>query len=426
VNKHQTDKANSASGAFPVETIRAMFPALQQAGDFIFLDNAAGAQIPQSVLDAVTNHLVAHNVQRGGRYGRSVAVDQSVADARASVALLINAYSPSEICFGMNATSFIRLVSLGIGQMLSERDEIVITDMDHDANIATWLALEQAGAKLKWWRMRDDGNLHVDDLRPLVSDRTRLVACTVTAHSIGSIVDVASVARIAHAAGAEVFLDCVHYGPHGLIDVQAWDCDYLVCSGYKNFSPHMGFLWGRFETLKRLPTFREDFIPDEPPYKVEAGTFIYENVSGMDAAVQYLELIGRNLAPSNNRSRRENIVAGMGAIRDYELLLAREMLAVLKGCGATIYGVADEARINERVPTFCFNIGKLSPQRIVEEMAEMQIGIRDGHMYAPRLMKRLNLSMDSGAIRASLVHYNTVEEVRRFGEALRTIIAKLS
>ncbi|QKC80347.1 cysteine desulfurase-like protein [Mesorhizobium sp. NZP2077] len=429
MNKHQTDNAN-ASG-FPVDTIRAMFPALQRAGDFIFLDNAAGAQIPQSVLDAVTNHLVSHNVQRGGRYGRSVTVDQSVADARTSVALLINAYSPAEICFGMNATSFIRLVSLGIGQMLAKdtdggRDEIVITDMDHDANIATWLALESAGAKFKWWRMREDGNLHVDDLRPLVSDRTRLVACTVTAHSIGSIVDVASVAEIAHAAGAEVFLDCVHYGPHGLIDVQAWDCDYLVCSGYKNFSPHMGFLWGRFETLKRLPTFREDFIPDEPPYKVEAGTFIYENVSGMDAAVQYLELIGRNLAPSNNRSRRENIVAGMGAIRDYELLLAREMLGVLKGCGATIYGVADEARINERVPTFCFNIGKLSPQRIVEEMAEMQIGIRDGHMYAPRLMKRLNLSMDSGAIRASLVHYNTVEEIHRFGEALRAIIAKLS
>ncbi|MBN9274530.1 MAG: aminotransferase class V-fold PLP-dependent enzyme, partial [Mesorhizobium sp.] len=224
----------------------------------------------------------------------------------------------------------------------------------------------------------------------------------------------------------EVFLDCVHYGPHGLIDVRAWDCDYLVCSGYKNFSPHMGFLWGRFETLTRLPTFREDFIPNEPPYKVEAGTFIYENVSGMDAAVRYLELIGRNLAPSNNRSRRENIVAGMAAIRDYELLLAREMLKVLKDCGATIYGVGEEARIDERVPTFCFNIGTLSPQRIVEEMADMQIGIRDGHMYAPRLMKRLKLSMDSGAIRASLVHYNTVEEVRRFGEALRAIIAKLS
>ena len=430
MNQHQPATADSIpASAFPVETIRAMFPALQRAGDFTFLDNAAGAQIPQSVLDAVTSHLVEHNVQRGGRYRHSVEVDQSVADARESVALLINARSPAEICFGMNATSFIRLVSLGIGQMLGERpngerNEIIITDMDHDANIATWLALEPAGAKFKWWKMREDGNLHVDDLRPLVSARTRLVACTVTAHSIGSIVDVAAVADIAHAAGAEVFLDSVHYGPHGLIDVQAWDCDYLVCSGYKNFSPHMGFLWGRFETLSRLPTFREDFIPNEPPHKIEAGTFIYENVAGMNAAVKYLELIGRNLAPANNRSRRDNIVSGMGAIRAYELVLAREMLRVLKGCGATIYGVSDEARIHERVPTFCFNIGKLSPQIIVEEMAERDIGIRDGHMYAPRLMNRLGLAMDSGAIRASLVHYNTLDEIRRFETALQEIIAR--
>jgi len=402
-----------------------MFPALRQAGDFVFMDNAAGAQIPQSVLDAVTNHLVAHNVQRGGRYGRSVAVDDAVQRARESVALLVNADSPAEICFGLNATSFIRLVSLGIAQMLSERDEIIVTDMDHDANIATWLALEPSGAKFKWWRMREDGNLHIEDLTPLVSDRTRLVACTVTAHSIGSIVDVAGVAKIAHSAGAEVFLDGVHYGPHGLIDVKAWDCDYLVCSGYKNFSPHMGFLWGRFETLKRLPTFREDFIPDEPPHKVEAGTFIYENVAGMDAAVQYLESIGRNFAPSNNRSRRDNIVSGMAAIRAHEIDLARAMLRELKACGATIYGVCEEERLDERVPTFCFNIGKLSPSRIVEEMSARGIGIRDGHMYAPRLMARLKLSMDSGAIRASLVHYNTLEEVKRFGETLREVIAAL-
>jgi selenocysteine lyase/cysteine desulfurase len=142
--------------------------------------------------------------------------------------------------------------------------------------------------------------------------------------------------------------------------------------------------------------------------------------------VRYLESIGRNFAPSNNRTRRENIVAGMGAIRQYELVLARAMMKALKDCGATIYGVADEARIDERVPTFCFNIGKLSPQRIVEEMAQRDIGIRDGHMYAPRLMKRLNLSMDSGAVRASLVHYNTLDEVRRFGETLKDVIARLS
>lgn len=407
---------------FPVDTVRAMFPALQRAGDFIFFDNAAGAQIPQGVLDAVNHHLLDCNVQRGGRYGQSRAVDHSVAEARKSVAVLVNATNPAEISFGMNATSFIRLVSLGIGQMLQERDEIIITDMDHDANVATWLVLEKMGAKFVWWRMRDDGNLHVDDLKPLLSARTRLVACTVTAHSIGSIVDVAAVGKLARAAGAEVFLDCVHFGPHGLIDVQAWDCDYLVCSGYKNFSPHMGFLWGRFEKLKALPTFREDFIPDEPPYKIEAGTFVYENVAGMGAAVNYLEALGRVFAVEGTTSRRENIVAAMTAIRAYEAGLSVEMLRVLKGFGAIIYGIDAEDRVAERVPTICFNLPGHAPGAIAQALADAGIGIRDGHMYAPRLMKRLNLTMDSGALRVSLVHYNTVEEIHRFAAALDAIV----
>ncbi|MDR6292780.1 cysteine desulfurase family protein (TIGR01976 family) [Inquilinus ginsengisoli] len=421
-----TASQTPAAAPFPIETVRSLFPALRQAEaeGFIFLDNAAGAQIPQSVLDAVTHHLVDHNVQRGGRYDKSRAVDQSVAEARESVGLLVNAYSPAEISFGMNATSFIRLVSLGIGQMLEERDEIIVTDMDHDANIATWLALEKMGAKFAWWRMREDGNLHAEDLKPLLSSRTRLVACTVTAHSIGSIVDVAAVAELAHAAGAEVFVDCVHYGPHGLIDVQAWGCDYLVCSGYKNFSPHMGFLWGRFDALKRLPTFREDFIPDEPPYKIEAGTFIYENVAGMSASVKYLESLGRGFTGPSTGSRRVDIVAAMTAVRAYEATLSREMLRVLKGCGATIYGIADEARVGDRVPTICFNIGSHSPQAIADAMSDAGIGIRDGHMYAPRLMKRLGLSMATGALRVSMVHYNTVEEVRRFGAALAAYLKK--
>ena len=146
-------------------------------------------------------------------------------------------------------------------------------------------------------------------------------------------------------AGAEVFVDCVHYGPHGVIDVQAWDCDYLVCSGYKTFAPHMGFLWGKYDALKRLPTFREDFIPDEPPYKIEAGTFIYENVAGMSAAVKYLEALGQKVAPGTSNSRRQDLVAGMSAIRDYEQVLAGAMLKVLKANGAVIYGISDEARL---------------------------------------------------------------------------------
>jgi cysteine desulfurase family protein (TIGR01976 family) len=272
---HGTEFPSEHPLNFPIETIRSFFPALHRPPAFTFFDNAAGAQVPQVVFDAIHRHLLECNVQRGGRYAKSQQVDATIAHARESVADFLNARNPSEIAFGMNATSFIRLISLAIGQTLAQRNEIIVTDMDHEANVATWLALDKEGAKLVWWKMAEDGNLHVDDLKPLVSSKTRLVACAVAANSLGSIVDVAGAAKIAHDAGAEVFLDCVHFGPHGQMDVRAFDCDYLVCSGYKIFGPHMGFLWGRRELLKALPTFREEFIPDEPPGKIEAGTFIY-------------------------------------------------------------------------------------------------------------------------------------------------------
>ena len=186
-------------------------------------------------------HLLHCNVQRGGRYAKSMEVDATIARARESVADLINARDPNEIAFGMNATSFLRLLSLAIGRTLEARNEIVVTELDHEANVATWLQLEREGARIVWWKMREDNNLHVEDLAPLLTAKTRLVACTVASNALGSIVDVAAVASLAHDAGAEVVLDCVHYSPHALIDVQAFDCDYLVCSGYKVFAPHMGF-----------------------------------------------------------------------------------------------------------------------------------------------------------------------------------------
>jgi cysteine desulfurase family protein (TIGR01976 family) len=407
---------------FPIEAVRVAFPALTRPPGFIFFDNAAGAQVPQIVLDAVNHHLLECNVQRGGRYAKSREVDGTISRARESVADLLNARDASEIAFGMNATSFIRLVSLAIGHTLGRRNEIVVTDMDHEANVATWLALKQNGAKFAWWKVRDDGNLHAEDLVPLVSARTRLVACTLASNAIGSIVDVAAAARVAHAAGAEIFLDAVHYGPHGLIDVRTFDCDYLVCSGYKIFAPHMGFLWGRRELLDRLPTFREDFIPDEPPGKIEAGTFIYENVAGMDAAVRHLESLGRSVGggdgPEKPGNRRAALQRAFYAIRAYEESLTLEMLRVLHDCGAVVYGLADKNRIGERVPTLSFNLPNIPPAKVSEHLAKQDIGVRDGHMYSPRLMKRLGLPPESGAVRASLVHYNTVEEVRRFGSAL--------
>jgi cysteine desulfurase family protein (TIGR01976 family) len=415
-----SNPASNVQAPFPVESIRASFPALLRSAPFVFFDNAAGAQIPQIVFDAVNRHLLECNVQRGGRYGKSIEVDATIARGRESVAQLVNANDSSEVAFGMNATSFIRIVSLAIGQTLQERDEIVLTDMDHEANIATWLALEREGAKFRWWKMRDDGNLHADDLWPLVSARTRLVACTVTSNAIGSIVDVPAAAKFAHDAGAELFLDCVHYGPHGPIDVKAWDCDYLVCSGYKIFSPHMGFLWGRRSLLEKLPTFREDFIPNEPPVKIEAGTFVYENVAGMDAAIRYIESLGERFNGNSGapRTRRENIVGALAVIRAYEETLSLEFLRVLHECGATVYGIREKERVGQRVPTFCFNLGRISPEKVTEELSRAGIGVRDGHMYAPRLMKRLGLSVDTGAVRASLVHYNTLEEIHRFANAL--------
>jgi cysteine desulfurase family protein (TIGR01976 family) len=403
-----------------------MFPALNQQPGFIFLDNAAGAQIPQVVFDAINGHLLHCNVQRGGRYAKSMEVDATIARARESVADFINARDPNEIAFGMNATSFLRLLSLAIGRSLGTRNEIVVTELDHEANIATWLQLERDGAKIVWWKMRDDNNLHVEDLGPLLTSKTRLVACTVTSHALGSIVDVAAVSRLAHAAGAEVALDCVHYSPHALIDVRAFDCDYLVCSGYKVFAPHMGFMWGRLELLYELQTFREDFIPDAPPGKIEAGTFIYENVAGMGAAVAYLETLGNDLAleegNSKPASRRDSIVRAMASIRKYEATLSREALAVLQAAGAIVYGIDDPARVAERVPTFCFNLPNVLPAAVTETVAARGIGIRDGHMYAPRLIKHLGRSLDTGVVRASILHYNTIEEIHEFGKVLRDIV----
>jgi cysteine desulfurase family protein (TIGR01976 family) len=413
---------------FPVDEVRAAFPALQDG--FIFFDNAAGAQSPQTVLDAVANHLLRRNVQRGGRYKQSQEVDGVIAEARASVALLVNARHPDEISFGMNATSFMRVVSLAIGQSLrdhhehghreNERREIIVTDLDHEANIAVWLALEREGAKIVWWHFRDDGRLHPEDLENLLSPRTRIVACTLASNALGSILNIAEVSKRAHIVGAEVFVDAVHYGPHGTIDIQAFDCDYLVCSGYKIFSPHMGFFWGRLELLNALPTFREDFVPDTTPAKLEIGTYIYENVAGMDAVVRYLEDLGRRIDPAI-KSRRGALVAATEAIRNYEAQLSRAMLEALINVSATVYGITRKDETAHRTPTFCFNLPGISPAKVSETLGKRNIAVRDGHMYSPRLMSRLGLARESGAVRASLVHYNTVEEVRRFESSLAEI-----
>jgi cysteine desulfurase family protein (TIGR01976 family) len=353
-------------------------------------------------------------------------VDQTIARARESVAALVNARGADEIAFGLNATSFIRAISLAIGQTLASRPEIVVSEIDHEANIATWLALERVGARIVWWRRSAEdplGPLRPADLEPLLSERTRVVACTVASNATGSIIDVAEVARRAHAVGAEVFLDAVHYAPHGPIDVRALDCDYLVCSGYKVFAPHMGFAWCRREAINRLPTFREDFIPDVTPDKLEAGTYAYENVAGMDAAVRYLEELGGDAA--GGRSRTEVLRAAMTRIADYERTLSRMLLdEVARVPGVTVYGVTDHQRLNERVPTVCFTIAGCDSGAIAAGLAARDVGVRSGHMYSPRFISLL-CPLPAGAVRASLVHYNRASEIARFGSALEEVLDEL-
>lgn len=418
--------APTAALTFPIAQVRDEFPALATDEGFIFFDNAAGAQVPRAVIEAMMDHLLRRQVQRGAPYRRSREVDEGIARTRASVAAFINAFDPAEIAFGLNATSFIRLVSLAVGQTLGERREIVVTDLDHEANVATWLALESAGAEIRWWRVRTDDPalgpmLHAEDLEPLLSRRTRLVACPLTSHALGTRIDVAAAAERVHAVGAELFVDAVHHAAHGPIDVQALGMDYLVVSAYKMFSPHCGFLWGRLEALDRLPTFREEFIPNVPPDKIEAGTFVHENVAGLDAAIGYLEALGARLKspPPPGESRRMRLTHAMQAISAYEQMLAVKLLDTMDAVGGIrIHGVRDRARLAARVPTFCFNVAGRSPAEVSDHMAAAEIGIRHGNMYAPRLMARLNVPI---ANRLSLVHYNTVEEIDRFGEVLREI-----
>jgi cysteine desulfurase family protein (TIGR01976 family) len=400
--------------------IRAQFPALTRWPEFLFFDNAAGAQVPQRVLDAVQDHLVARNVQRGGVYRHSREVDAMIGRAREAVAAFVHARAPEEIAFGLNATSFIRAISLAVGLTLEDRPEIVVTDLDHEANVATWLALERAGARIVWWGVRDDGRLHVDDLAAIVGRRTRLVACTVASNATGSLTDVTAAGRVAHTAGAEILLDAVHYAPHGVIDVQAFDCDYLVCSGYKIFAPHMGFAWCRRESIAGLPMFREHFIPDKSPDKLEAGTFVYENVAGMAAAVDYIESL--DPARAGGGPRAAAIQRAMRTIADYERALGASLIDAIRAVpGATVHGVTDRARLAERLPTVSFTVDGLTTSAIAEALAARDIGVRAGHMYSPRVMTRLGL-MPGGTVRASLVHYNSADEVARFGAALQEIV----
>jgi cysteine desulfurase family protein (TIGR01976 family) len=403
--------------------IRSQFPALAQTQSgrpVVFFDNPGGTQCPRSVIDAVSGYLESDNANHGGAFATSVRSDAMLADAHAAMADLVGAGSAREIIFGANMTSLTFSISRALGRRLSPGDEVVVTRLDHDANVAPWLLLaEDRGAVILWADIREaDCTLDLESLEAQLSPRTRIVAVGYASNAVGTVNDVRRVSEMAHAVGAITYVDAVQYAPHAPIDVQALGCDFLACSAYKFFGPHVGALYGRLGLLEELTAYKVRPAGSQPPDKFETGTQNHEGIAGTRAAVEYLA----GLAPAKAAAgpRRTRVVAGMEALQSYERGLCGRLLDGLCGVpGLRVWGITDPARLDERVPTVSFTMDRLAPREIAQRLAAAGIFVWSGHFYALALTSRLGLEPSGGLLRVGLAHYNTEEEVDRLIEELR-------
>ena len=416
-----------------LSAVRSQFPALRQTDNygrpFVFLDGPGGTQVPQAVIDAMADYLVRANANTHGLYATSRCSDQMIEEARRAVADFLNAASAEEIVFGPNMTTLAFGLSRAIGRTLRPGDEIVVTRLDHDANISPWLALAEQGAHIRWADFRpDDCTLDMDQLASLITERTRLVAVGYASNAVGTINDVKRIGQLAHAVGAWLFVDAVHYAPHGPIDVQAIDCDFLACSAYKFFGPHVGVLYGRYALLEQLPAYKVRPAGDQPPDKFETGTKNHEGLAGTLAAINYLAELGARYGAgfagqfSGLGGRRLQLKTAMTAIRAYERPLTERLLTGLQATsGITIYGITDVNRFDERVPTISFRMQGLTPAQVAERLGEAGIFVWDGNYYALAVTQRLGVEESGGMVRVGIVHYNTAEEVDRLLAELATM-----
>lgn len=408
-----------------VEAIRSEFPSLRLAQDgrpVVFLDGPGGTQVPQRVIDAVTDYYLTSNANDGGAFATSERADATVRDARAAVADLYGADSPDEIKFGYNMTTLTFHMSRSIGARLAPGDEILVTTLDHEANVSPWQAIARdRGLVVRRVDIRaDDCTLDLDDLDAKLSPRTRLVAVGYASNAVGTINPVTEIARRAHAAGAWVYVDAVHFAPHGLIDVRSIGADFLVSSAYKWFGPHLGALWGRAELLAELPHYKVRPAHDD----FETGTPNLEGVAGTLAAVEYLASVGSRFGPADGlTSRREQMTAAMAAIREHELDLAQRLIGGLGAIPSVrIWGITDESRFAaERVPTVSITLSGMSVREAATALGRRGIFAWDGDFYATGLVERLGLADAGGLLRLGLVHYNTAAEVERVLEAIEEL-----
>ena len=415
--------------AFDVAAIRAQFPALRREQDgrpVVFLDGPGGTQVPERVIDAVTGYYRTMNANSGGSFVTSRATDALAGAAHAAVAAFLGAATPDEVKLGANMTTLTFHVSRAIAASFAAGDEIVVTTLDHEANVSPWRAIAaDRGLVVKTVDIHaEDGTLDLDSLDAALGARTRLVAFGYASNALGTINPVGEIIRRAHAAGALTYVDAVHFAPHGSIDVRALDTDFLVCSVYKWFGPHLGALYGKAAVLDRLPAYKVRPAHD----RYETGTPSFEAYAGTLAAVDYLRDLGRTYGAradgASSGEARGELVAAMRAIAGYERSLGGRMLDGLNGIpGVHVWGIADPARIDERTPTFAVTLDGISPADAAADLGRAGIFTWDGDFYARGLIERLGTYESGGVLRLGLVHYSTPAEVDRTLEALAHLAA---
>jgi cysteine desulfurase family protein (TIGR01976 family) len=405
--------------SFDPTSLRSLFPALQLEVDgktAVYLDGPGGTQVPQRVIEAMSGYLAHGGSNSGGPFLTSRYTDDITNAARQAMMDFYNARRPDEIVFGQNMTSLNFSLSRALARTWQPGDEIIVTRLDHDANISPWLlAAQNNGVTVRWLDFDPvDCTLRLDTLSDLLNEKTRLLAITYASNAVGSISDVRRATELAHAAGALVLVDSVHFAPHGLIDVQAIDCDFLLSSSYKYFGPHTGILYGKYELLDSLMAYKVRPAPAKPAGKWETGTQSFESLAGVTAAVDYLAAIGGEVG-----SRRERLVQAMGRIKPYEMSLSqRFLLGATQVAGLRVYGITDVERLGERTPTFAVSLAGMSAETVATRLGEQGIFVWHGHYYAVAVMERLGLLDQGGLVRIGFVHYNTTAEVDRVLAAL--------
>ena len=416
--------------AFDADALRTEFPALAREQDgrpVVFLDGPGGTQVPQRVIDAVVGYYRDTNANSGGAFATSEASDDMAAEAHAAVADFLGAASPDEINFGYNMSTLTLHIGRSIGATLQPGDEIVVTTLDHEANVSTWRAMAaDRGVTVHTVDIDpSDVTLDVEDLESKLGPQTKLVAVGYASNAVGTINPVREIVARAHEVGALTYVDAVAYAPHGPIDVRDLDTDFLACSAYKWFGPHLGVLYGKAEILDRLPAYKVRPAHD----RFETGTPSFESIAGTLAATDYLRDVGRSYgdvtgAPgaASGSERRRELVAAMVAIAGYERELVTRLVDGLERiAGVSIHGITDRARFAARVPTVSVSIAGISPRSAAEALGEAGIYAWDGDFYATGLIERLGKAESGGVLRLGLVHYNTAAEVDRTLDALDRI-----